>query len=113
MFNNQKRGEYRLFTCIRLDLSTFIKFVQVNGFDGTYIDILSASTVGFSKFFFWIHFVEPTTKMRMKIRKLRHIVSKTMHYLVVRRVEGEAFYQLGRGRHNGLLVWSSTGIQHQ
>lgn len=29
-------------------------------------DILRASTVGLPKFFSWIHFVEPTTKIRIK-----------------------------------------------
>ena len=79
-------------------------------------DILSASTVGFPDFFFWVHFAEPTTKKitneKIKIPKkkkkkrkkksrpfkfscLKKKKKKPRIYLVVRRVEEEAFYQLG------------------
>ena len=52
--------------------------------------------MGSPNFFSWVHFEEPTTKIRMKnVQNLCRFVFRTMFYLVVRRVEEEAFYQLG------------------
>ena len=66
----------------------------------------------YSEVFFWIHFVEPTTsKIGKKISsKLRRIVSKTTHYLVVRCMEGEVFYQLGEV--DIMACWPQAG-NHQ